>query len=111
MASLPRVPLVEVVHPAVLAFHSEEDGFALRDDLDRLDRVRGVGAPEAVVLYCTRILEAMARVLVKPFHAPSRELANNINYLRDYCALPVLLQPWLDQLRKLGNDARHAGRP
>ncbi len=36
------------------------DLFDLGEDLDRLERVRRATAPEAVVLYCARILEALA---------------------------------------------------
>jgi len=34
--------------------------FTLVDDLDHLDQVQRVGAPEAVILYCARILEVLA---------------------------------------------------
>jgi hypothetical protein len=95
----------------VTAFRCEESSFALRDDLDRLDRVRAAGAAEAVVFYCSRILEVMTRFRLRPFYRPSERMAQNLNLLYQYCALPLSLKRWLDRLRELGNDARHAGRP
>jgi tetratricopeptide (TPR) repeat protein len=95
----------------VTAFRCEESGFILRDDLERLDRVRAASAAEAVVFYCSRILEVMTRCRLRPFYRPSERMAQNLNLLYHYCALPLTLKRWLDRLRELGNDARHAGRP
>jgi hypothetical protein len=103
--------LLEAFDPTVTAFRCEESGFVLRDDLDRLDRVRSAGAEEAVVFYCSRILEVMARSLLRPVHRLSEHMAQNLNLLREYRSLPMPLKRWLDRLRELGNDARHAERP
>lgn len=102
--------LLEALDPAVTAFRCEDSGFILRDDLDRLDRVRNAGAAEAVVFYCSRILEVMARHLLRPFYRPSEQMAQNLNLLHRYCTLPLPIKRWLDRLRELGNDARHVGR-
>jgi len=111
VSSLPAQSLLEAFDPTVTAFRCEESSFVLRDDLDRLDRVRGAGAAEAVVFYCSRILEVMTRVRLRDICRASERMAQNLNFLNQYCALPLSLKRWLDRLRELGNDARHAGRP
>lgn len=110
MSPLAPSSLLEAFDPTVTAFRCEESGFVLRDDLDRLDRVRSAGAAEAVVFYCSRILEVMTRCLLRPFYRPSERMAQNLNLLHQYCALSLPMKRWLDRLRELGNDARHAGR-
>jgi hypothetical protein len=57
---------VDALQPAVVDYWIDDTGFALASDLARLDRVRAAGAAESAVLYCNRIVEAMARRTVGP---------------------------------------------
>jgi len=105
-------PIVDALHPAVIDYWIDDTGFALASDLARLDRVRAAGAAESAVLYCNRIVEAMARRTVGPTPrgaAPS--LAGLITDLEKYHQLPRPLKSLLHLLRSLGNDARHAVQP
>ena len=104
--------LIDLLVPEVLHFRVEKLGFALADDLDRLDRVRAVGAHEAAVLYCTRVLEAMVRSdLSKLDQQPSEDMGTLLTLLVKYRNIPEPLSRWLHDLRKLGNDARHVNGP
>ena len=100
--------LVSVLAPGVVAYRIADSGFSLAADLDRLDRARAGGADEAVVLYCTRIVEAMARRVIG---GTNPELAWLLQQLVKYKHLPTTLKRLLDVLRNLGNDARHALQP
>jgi hypothetical protein len=105
-------PIVDALEPAVVDYWIDDTGFALASDLARLDRVRAAGATESAVLYCNRIVEAMARRTVGPTArgaAPS--LAGLITDLEKYHQLPGPLKRLLHLLRSLGNDARHAVQP
>jgi tetratricopeptide (TPR) repeat protein len=98
--------------PAVLAFASPAENFALRNDLDRLDRGRSAGAAESVVLYATRIQEALLRDALRPvlrLAAPGR-VAQNIDLANAYCGLPNQLKGLMHRLDEMGWDARHATR-
>ena len=104
--------IVDALQPAVVDYWIDDTGFALASDLARFDRVRAAGAAESAVLYCNRIVEAMARRTVGPTPrgaAPS--LAGLITDLEKYHHLPRPLKSLLHLLRSLGNDARHAVQP
>jgi tetratricopeptide (TPR) repeat protein len=108
MASTIKPRLIDAFHPDVLAFRNAS--FALAEDLDWLDRQRGLGAPEAVVLYCTRILEVLVREALtrsQVFQAGDK-LALNLDQLLRCNLLARPTYNWLHRLRDLGNRARHA---
>ncbi len=107
-----RSRLFDVIVPEVRNYRANGTGFALADDLQRLDWVRESGAHEATILYCTRVVEAMARSAVYlPDRLPSETMAGLLWELVEYRKMPKRLKSWLDTLRYLGNDARHATRP
>lgn len=101
--------LVECLRPEVVGFCSEENGFVLRENLDRLDRARGARAQEAEVDCCKRILDAMTRHLVRAVYTPSDSLARNLKLLQEFYSVSAL-KPLLDQLGAMGNDARPVHR-
>lgn len=101
--------LVERLLPPVAAFAA--GSFTLSDDLDRLDRVRRVGAPEAAVLYCARTGEfltgdALRRVGLRA----GWRLVVNLDLLGRYGLLPPTTLAWGHGLRRLGNAVRHLDR-
>jgi hypothetical protein len=103
---------VDALQPAVVDYWIDDTGFALASDLARLDRVRAAGAAESAVLYCNRIVEAMARRTVGPTaRTGPPSLAALITELEKYHHLPRPLKSLLHLLRSLGNDARHAVQP
>lgn len=105
-------PIVDALQPAVVDYWIDDTGFALASDLARLDRVRAAGAAESAVLYCNRIVEAMARRTVGPTaRTGPPSLAALITDLEKYHHLPRPLKSLLHLLRSLGNDARHAVQP
>jgi hypothetical protein len=110
MEPIVRPLLVEVLEPTVLDFETDLPGFYLRNDLNALDNVRSVDAFEAVVFYAVRIVEVMARTVLRPICTPSDHLAQNLNLLGNHCSLPRSLLRWLHRLRELGNDNRHINR-
>jgi hypothetical protein len=104
--------VVDALHTAVVDYWIDDIAFSLASDLDRLDRVRAAGAAESAVLYCNRIVEAMARRTVGPAaRSATPSLAGLINDLVKYHHLPQPLKRLLHALRELGNDARHAVQP
>jgi hypothetical protein len=93
------VPEVEVVRAG---------SFALRVDLHRLDRVRQAGAVEAVVLYCSRILEVLTgEALLALRLKPLDRVASDLDTLFQFSLLPAPTLHWAHALRRKGNDARH----
>src|SRR5262249_17952055 len=85
--------------------------FDLGEDLDRLERVRRATAPEAVVLYCARILEALAACALRAVSLePSSTVFSNLDTLQQYNLLPVATRCWAHALRRAGNAARHVLR-
>lgn len=104
--------LVEVFDPGVADHWIEDSEFALASDLMRLERVRATGAAEAAVLYCNRIVEAVARDAVGPGRQSAEpSLAALIGALDRYHELPGPLKRLLQLLRSIANDARHALQP
>jgi len=111
VAPATTTPLVELFSPGVVAYRIAESEFALADDLARFDHVRAVGAIEAAILYCTRIVEAMARAALGPTNPDANaELGGLLRELFETRQIPSSLNRLLAQLRTLGNDARHANR-
>jgi tetratricopeptide (TPR) repeat protein len=92
--------------PAVLAFQAGP--FVLQEELVRLGRVRRVDAAEAVILYCSRILEALAAAALRsvPLETSSN-LFSNLDNLRHYSLLDNTTLSWAHALRRIGNAVRH----
>jgi len=87
------------------------ENFDLKEDLGRLERVRGVTAPEAVVLYCARILEALAASALRAATLkPSTTVFSNLDTLQQYNLIPVATRCRAHALRRAGNAARHVFR-
>ena len=102
--------IIARLHPAVRAF--TRPPFALETDLARLLRVWRLEAAEAVLLYATRILDALAAAALERAGLPAtKNLYINVSLLRYYHLLPVNTGEWAHALRRLGNDARHLRRP
>jgi tetratricopeptide (TPR) repeat protein len=98
-------PLDRLV-PAVAGYAT--DWFQLADDLDRLERVRRVGALEAVVLYCARVLESLAADAVATVDLqPSPNVFANLDTLECLNLIPTATRYWAHALRRLGNQVRH----
>jgi tetratricopeptide (TPR) repeat protein len=92
--------------PAVAEYATEQ--FRLREDLERLDKVRRVDAPEAVILYCARILEALAAAALRAVKLePSPNVFANLDALQQYNLLPTATRHWAHALRRAGNLVRH----
>jgi tetratricopeptide (TPR) repeat protein len=102
--------ILERLAPEVVAY--ERRPFALRHDLERLDRVRQIDAHEAAALYCGRIVEALAPAAVRQVGLDEvREVYNNLETLNQYNFLGLPFNYWAHGLRRLANDARHLRRP
>lgn len=106
---LPDVMPGERLVPEAAGFKAQ--GFVLSDDLDHLVLVHTIGAPEATVFYCTRILEmlvaaALRRVGLEPSENPcsNLELLEYINLI----SRPILYLA--HELRRTGNAVRHLRR-
>ena len=70
---------------AVEAAEYETRHFALRDDLGRLERVYSIGAHEASVLYCSRILECLVSDAITRLNLePTPILLSNLAMLEWY---------------------------
>jgi tetratricopeptide (TPR) repeat protein len=101
----PHSPLERLV-PAVAEYATEQ--FHLQEDLERLDKVRRVDAPEAVILYCARILEALAAAALRTLKLePSPNVFANLDALQQYNLLPTATRHWAHALRRAGNLVRH----
>jgi hypothetical protein len=82
--------------------------FALRDELERLQKVDEVGATEATVFYAARILEVLAAdALRRVGLKPDDNVFANLVVLETFNLLPVATRSWSHALRRLGNQARH----
>jgi hypothetical protein len=104
----PNSPL-ERLDPAVAGYQTEK--FRLRCDLDHLGKVHQVGAPEAAILYCARILDALAAAALKAVRLePSANVFSNLGTLQQYNLMPTATRYWAHALRRAGNQARHIHR-
>jgi tetratricopeptide (TPR) repeat protein len=105
MTDLPHGPLTRLA-PEVLDYAAPS--FTLRDDLVRLDAVHRAGAPEAVILYCARILDALAGdALRRVGQTPSPSVFSNLQVLEHFNRLGTATSRWAHALRRLGNSVRH----
>jgi tetratricopeptide (TPR) repeat protein len=84
------------------------DQFVLRDDLRHLDAVYRAGAPEAVIFYCGRILEALAGAALQRIGLPpGSNVFANLQALEHLNRVGTATQHWAHALRRLGNLVRH----
>jgi len=105
MTDLSLDPLARLA-PEVLTY--AVPSFVLRDDLARLDSVHRAGAPEAVVFYCCRILDALAGdALRRVGQTPSPNVFSNLQVLEHFNRLGTTTSRWAHALRRLGNVVRH----
>jgi tetratricopeptide (TPR) repeat protein len=82
--------------------------FALAEDLAHLIAVQQVGAPEAVVFYSSRILDALAAdALLRLGQAPATNLHANLQLLEHLNRIATTTRYWAHALRRLGNLVRH----
>jgi tetratricopeptide (TPR) repeat protein len=100
---------IDRLRPEVLAV--ERAGFRLRDDLVRLARVAAAGAPDAIVFYAARILEALTTMEVEALTGKSAStLHSNLGLLENAGWLSPSRISFFHALRVLGNEARHIWR-
>src|SRR5689334_2767927 len=110
---LPRrvstVRLVERLTPEAARFVTPT--FALREDMDALERVHAGGATAATVLYGGRILAALAESAVSAVGIqPSTSVLADLAALGELDLVGRSTAYWAHGLRRLGNDARHLRR-
>ncbi len=106
MTSKPLDEPLDRLAPEVLRYSVEH--FALQDDLANLQQVQAVGASEAVILYCARILEVLAIQALKALELrSSSSLLSNLDALHQYNLMPTTTWCWCQALRRIGNSARH----
>jgi tetratricopeptide (TPR) repeat protein len=107
-ALCPESPLLRLA-PELVKYASDQ--FSLKDDLDHLDQVQRVGAPEAVILYCARILEVLAADALKAVKLPaSANVFANLDALQQFNLIPTTTRYWAHALRRNGNQVRHINR-
>jgi tetratricopeptide (TPR) repeat protein len=85
--------------------------FRLGDDLERLARVTAAGAPEAMVFYAARILEAVVGIEAEVLtgEAPPTIFAS-LQRLDECGQVGYTQLTWFHTLRALGNAVRHVRR-
>ncbi|MCK5132439.1 MAG: DUF4071 domain-containing protein [Candidatus Sabulitectum sp.] len=82
--------------------------YSLLHDLQNLINVYEIGAPEAVVFYCSRILEILtSKAMEKIGERPRRSILSNLVHLREYNVIPLITLHWAHAIRRTGNSARH----
>ncbi len=95
--------------PEVVGYATEN--FVLGDDLDGLARVQQSGAPEAVIFYAARILEALtADALLALRMAATANVFANLDLLQQFGLVPAATGQWAHALRRTGNAVRHVQR-
>lgn len=109
MSPTSRARLLDVCQQEVTGFRCGD--YALAYDLDWLDRLHRQESVEGVILHASRILEVLSRQALGLAGNPDNKLLEIINDLQHYLQIPGRLRNCLHQLRRLGNDARHALRP
>jgi tetratricopeptide (TPR) repeat protein len=78
------------------------------EELDLLGKVWKVGASEAVILYSSRILEALAPDALRAAHLePRPNVFANLVTLQQYNLISSVTAYWAHALRRLGNQVRH----
>jgi tetratricopeptide (TPR) repeat protein len=109
MPQNPVQPLLGRLAPELVTFASPH--FVLQEELDKLLRIRGAGAPEAVVLYCVRSLEVLtAKALEIVGLPPSPNSYANLDLIQQYNLMPTPARSCAHALRRSGNDVRHIRR-
>ena len=99
-------PIVDRLAPKAARFATEN--FVLPEELERLQKVDGVGATEATVFYAARILEVLsADALRRVGLKPDDNVFANLVLLETFNLLPIATRSWSHALRRLGNQARH----
>lgn len=95
--------------PEVVEFSTP--AFSLEVDLRNLQRVQGTDAYEATILYCVRILDALAVSAVERAGlSASPNGYSNLMALDAYNLLSTSTNYWAHALRRIGNDVRHIRR-
>jgi tetratricopeptide (TPR) repeat protein len=85
--------------------------FVLKDDLRLLVAVNRVGAPEAVILYCARILDTLTGdALRRVGQTPSVNIFSNLQVLEQLNRIGSVARYWAHAVRRLGNVVRHIHR-
>lgn len=88
------------------------NGGKLGGDLHKLAKVYATDASEAVVFYCSRIVEAILKDIHAEFFGvrSAGRLVEIEKLLFDYNLLPQNKYYWAKGLRLIGNEARHSFR-
>ncbi len=82
--------------------------FALADDLAHLIAVQQAGAPEAVIFYSSRILDALAAgALLRLDQPPAANVFANLQLLDHLNRIGTTTRYWAHALRRQGNQVRH----
>jgi len=103
---LTRSRLLDRLTPPVRQCATE--GFVLCEDLTGLEAALNVGAPEAAIFYCARVLDALAAQALRALcQEPSPTVFSNLVVLEDLGRLSTALRYWAHALRHLGNHVRH----
>jgi tetratricopeptide (TPR) repeat protein len=100
---------VETWHPTILEFRF--GSWSLGRDLRHLSQVQQVNAPEAVVFYCSRMLEQLTGAAVElttPEQAAT--VFSNLRHLNAVRTVRPAHLVYFHTLRILGNAARHIHR-
>jgi tetratricopeptide (TPR) repeat protein len=109
MTDSPDSRLVQRLIPEVTGYRAGP--LHLGEDLEHLETVLQAGAPEAAVVYCARILEALtADALWAAGLEPGDNLFSNLETLRRYNLVPAATASWAHALRRTGNLIRHVRR-
>jgi tetratricopeptide (TPR) repeat protein len=86
------------------------DGFVLAEELTHLEAVFRACAPEAVVFYSARILDALASEALRRLgQEPSPNVFSNLEALDFLGQVGTATCHWAHSLRRLGNLVRHVG--
>lgn len=86
-------------------------GVRLGDDIAHVEKVRAVGAVEAAVFYCARLLEALSGAALADIGlVPSPNAFSNLETLEQLGLLSDATRHWAHSLRRIGNDVRHMRR-
>ena len=85
--------------------------FALKDDLTRLEAVNAAAAPEAVILYCARILDSLVSDALRTIgQVPSSNVFSNLQVLEHLNRIGGVTRYLAHAVRRLGNVVRHIQR-
>src|SRR5262245_1035701 len=100
------VDSVSALLPKVRDFATPQ--FSLRDDLAHLNVVSRSDAPESVIFYSGRILEALTHAALRRLgQEPSPNVFSNLQTLEHFNRMTAANRYWSHSLRRLGNLVRH----